>query len=102
MQVREVTTTENDGRTGKQSISVSRGLGDRAHTMTRLRDASGQETVNDVFNGIQQDEAGDFDQQWMQRVQQAFPGGMDMTGRRTLSNTQRSRHALPSVDMQRR
>lgn len=49
-----MTSTERDGRTGKHSITVERGVGDRAHRSTRMRDASGHEIVNDMLTGMPQ------------------------------------------------
>ena len=56
-QVKEMQRRVQDGRSGTETHTVARGLGDRARAITRRKDASGKETSEDILRGINQDEA---------------------------------------------
>ncbi len=56
-QVREVQRTVRDGRTGQQSMTITRGLGDKEKTVTRTRDATGRVHGEEVLRGIHDHEA---------------------------------------------
>jgi hypothetical protein len=73
--VRETQRAVRDGRTGKESITLRRGLGERERTVTRTRDASGQETADDVLKGIAAEEAAAFDREWAERASKLPPAG---------------------------
>jgi hypothetical protein len=102
--VKEMQSAERDGRTGKESITVARGLGDRARSMIRTRDASGRETAQDLLHGIQQEEAQRFDHEWMTSAQQSLYPALGGRQASRPSQTQRqyalptSTHHQPSLD----
>jgi len=66
--VRETQRAVRDGRTGQESITLRRGLGERERTVTRTRDASGRETADDILKGIAAEEAAAFDREWAERA----------------------------------
>ncbi|GAX73055.1 hypothetical protein CEUSTIGMA_g508.t1 [Chlamydomonas eustigma] len=102
--VKEMQSAERDGRTGKESITVARGLGEKARTMIRTRDVSGRETAQDLLHGIQQEEAHRFDQEWMTSAQQSLYPALGGRQANRPSQPQRqyalpsSTHQLPNLD----
>lgn len=56
--------TEHDGRTGQESVSYGRFLGDKGRTVKRTRTASGEERHYAQLHNVHQDQAHTFDQQW--------------------------------------
>jgi len=91
--VTETHHQEYDGRTGSETMKISRGLGDKSRTITRTRDASGQERAVDNLNNLTPEEASRFDQQWQATAQRALPGA----GRTRTSTYGHSNPALPST-----
>mmetsp|Transcript_1826 Transcript_1826/g.4090 ORF Transcript_1826/g.4090 Transcript_1826/m.4090 type:complete len:329 (+) Transcript_1826:38-1024(+) len=53
-----------DGRSGTERVTIKRGLGDRARTITKCRDAEGQEETIDCVDNIDEHEASQFDAEW--------------------------------------
>eukprot|EP00195_Chlamydomonas_chlamydogama_P012264 CAMPEP_0202902362 /NCGR_PEP_ID=MMETSP1392-20130828/16808_1 /ASSEMBLY_ACC=CAM_ASM_000868 /TAXON_ID=225041 /ORGANISM="Chlamydomonas chlamydogama, Strain SAG 11-48b" /LENGTH=296 /DNA_ID=CAMNT_0049589115 /DNA_START=171 /DNA_END=1062 /DNA_ORIENTATION=+ len=94
--VHETQSTVRDGRTGTQAIRISRGLGDKERTITRMRDANGREMHHDDLKGIQHDEADRFDQHWRETAEQQLLGGPRMLGQGSGYQQQQQRYALPS------
>mmetsp|Transcript_24577 Transcript_24577/g.62426 ORF Transcript_24577/g.62426 Transcript_24577/m.62426 type:complete len:390 (-) Transcript_24577:2695-3864(-) len=70
--VRESQSTVRDGRTGQQTITVARGLGDKERVMTRTRDATGREQARDDLRGISAHEAHTFDQEWRTHAERSL------------------------------
>ncbi len=56
LQVREAQSVVQDGRTGRRSMSVTRGLGERERTVTRVRDAGGRVMGDERLRGIAKDQ----------------------------------------------
>eukprot|EP00803_Ostreobium_quekettii_P008027 evm.model.scf_3289.3 EVM.evm.TU.scf_3289.3 scf_3289:6905-9573(+) len=71
--VRETQTTIQDGRSGREEISISRGIGERERTITRRRDATGCEETIDTLHHMTSEEASQFDQEWMQQAGRHLP-----------------------------
>eukprot|EP00877_Chromochloris_zofingiensis_P007873 jgi/Chrzof1/3339/Cz12g21130.t1 len=80
--VRETQKTVRDGRTGKESITVARGLGDKERVVIRTRDASGSEHIEDILRGIDAHHAPQFDEQWRQQAEHVLPDVGPRTRRR--------------------
>eukprot|EP00879_Flechtneria_rotunda_P002777 GHRR01002986.1.p1 GENE.GHRR01002986.1~~GHRR01002986.1.p1 ORF type:complete len:283 (+),score=106.21 GHRR01002986.1:1517-2365(+) len=102
--VRETQHTVRDGRTGHQSMTISRGLGDRERTVSRSRDATGQITSNERNRNLDPTAAETFDQQWVQHAQHGLPAWMNPSGGSRAQQVQGSGQsrqllALPSTDM---
>lgn len=98
-QVHEVQRVVRDGRTGQESVTISRGLQDKARTITRTRDASGAEMTQEQLRGLSEAEAAAFDQQWRSQAERSLPQWGN-THRPQLSTQHQSRQrptlALPS------
>lgn len=71
--VRETQKTIRDSRSGKEEISISRGIGDRERTITRRRNATGREERIDTLQNMTSEEATGFDQEWMQQAEVNLP-----------------------------
>jgi len=71
--VRETQSTVRDGHSGREEILISRGIGDRERTITRRRNASGQEEQIDTLQNIASEEAVNFDQEWMHHAERNLP-----------------------------
>ncbi|GMH43974.1 hypothetical protein BSKO_11908 [Bryopsis sp. KO-2023] len=82
--VRETTSTARDGMTGQESVTVSRAIGERGRTITRTRDATGNERSRDILSNLAQNETARFDQEWAQQASQNLPStrGNLRSGRR--------------------
>lgn len=68
--VRESQSTVHDGRTGEKSMTISRALGDKERTVTRIRDATGQEKRDEILRGLNHEEAERFDSEWVSEAEQ--------------------------------
>ncbi|GLC45428.1 Myeloid leukemia factor 1 [Pleodorina starrii] len=75
--VRETQSVVRDGRSGTESVTISRGLGDgRQRTLVRTRDAlTGREEQLEDLRGLSQHEADVFDDQWRHHAERNLPGG---------------------------
>ncbi|KAL6748579.1 hypothetical protein V8C86DRAFT_2874442 [Haematococcus lacustris] len=91
--VREVQSSVRDGRTGKQEITIARGLGDKERIQTRRRDASGQETAEDILRGLEADEADTFEQRWLSEAERSLLGGPRLAS--SSNGQQRGRGGAP-------
>ncbi|EFJ50629.1 hypothetical protein VOLCADRAFT_116802 [Volvox carteri f. nagariensis] len=83
--VRETQSVVRDGRSGTESVTISRGLGDgRQRTLVRTRDAiTGREEQLEDLQGLREHEAEVFDEQWRMQAERNFPlgGGFGAAGR---------------------
>ncbi|KXZ47279.1 hypothetical protein GPECTOR_36g130 [Gonium pectorale] len=74
--VRETQAVVRDGRTGTESVTISRGLGDgRQRTLVRTRDVTGREEQLEDLQGITEHEAEVFDEHWRHHAERTLPGG---------------------------
>jgi hypothetical protein len=53
-----------DGRTGQESMTIARALGDKEKVVTRSRDAAGAMTHQEELRGLSAPEAHAFDDTW--------------------------------------
>jgi len=66
----EVTETVRDGRTGRETVSLTRGIGDRQRKVMRTLDhGTGEETRQNVLRGVRDDEQDVFEREWQARAQ---------------------------------
>ncbi|KAK9796635.1 hypothetical protein WJX73_005547 [Symbiochloris irregularis] len=79
--VMEHSETVQDGRTGESSVLVSRFLGDRGRTITRMRGRDGQETGDDNLHNLREDEANAFHQDWTAQSAAVAMAEQQMCGR---------------------
>lgn len=93
--VRETHQTVRDGRTGQESITISRGLGEKERTVNRTRLADGREHTNDVLRGISAEEAARFDEHWRREAERSLVFGRG-PGRVAGYQPQSQQYALPS------
>ena len=70
--VSESNFQESDSRSQREAIGLRRGLGERSRAVTRTRHGSGDEDVQNVFNGMSEAEGAKFDSEWQSR---AYGGG---------------------------
>lgn len=95
--VRETQQTVRDGRTGQESIVISRGLGSKERTVTRTRDAQGRERTEDSLKGVAPEQVNVFDEEWRQEAERNF-GAMGLLGNRsTRQPSVPQQYALPST-----
>lgn len=71
--VREHQVHQYDSRSGQEFAGMTRGIGDRGHTMARTRFQDGREEHMDQLHNMMEDEAPQFDEQW-QRASNTLPG----------------------------
>lgn len=64
--------TEKDSRAGVEKMSVKRGLGERARTLERVRQADGQELRDERLQGLTDAEAAAFEEEWTREAHQRF------------------------------
>ena len=65
----EVTETVRDGRTGRETVSLTRGIGDRQRKVMRTLDhGTGEEMRQNVLRGIRDDEQDHFEREWQARA----------------------------------
>ncbi|CAE7832852.1 Mlf [Symbiodinium sp. CCMP2592] len=109
--VHEVQQMYSNSRTGEDKMSLERQLDGRGRKMVKERTRStGEERQTDMFKGMSENDAGDFDQDWQRRAVPALPrhqqgfqrmmlsdhGGHGAAGREAPSSRRPMQAALPS------
>lgn len=99
--VRETQRVVRDGRTGQEEITISRGIGEKERTITRARDAAGQERRHDLLRGIDAAEADRFDAEWMRAAERNLGGfgapGLALGGGGIGRQQRQQQQALPAL-----
>lgn len=72
--MREVQQAYSNSSTGTEKMSLERQLGDRGRKSVKERNhGSGEERQTDMFRGMSEDQAAEFDQHWHQQVAPRLP-----------------------------
>lgn len=91
---------EEKDSTGQETKRVSRGLGNKGHSVTRNRNAEGSEKFLETLHNLREEEKNVFDETWRKQAEKYLPGwnrnqGQSLEGDHARSG-RHSRAALPS------
>merc|ERR1712168_631033 len=94
--VRETRKTQRDSTTGLHKIEIGHHIGDRGHVIGRSRNTrTGEQEQNQHFQNIDEDEAEEFNQEYMRRANGGFHGNSRQTTNQQPALTYRSTYNHP-------
>ncbi|KAI7742052.1 hypothetical protein M8C21_030058 [Ambrosia artemisiifolia] len=68
---------EEDKTAGQAMHTISRGINEKGHTLTKTRDPSGKEDSLQILHNLNEDELGGFEENWKVNADKYIPGWSD-------------------------